>query len=480
MILNHLGAIASADTHRRFVKFAVENSTEILHKFDVNDLLAASIDNLDWQQSCSQVYCGDMQRSTHCTTIQICQQREALQEGQSRKRTSPIVFPPATKKQRRMRTLTEQVSEQYTNEMTLLDNDPTSGTYDVTAPTSKEPNLQDFVVSHSEKKELQAFDIIAFKYVQKHATITDETAVHTPGIQEFLKEDKSFRSHVQQPSIYRYVDILDMHADSEEAISLSLDVLHKKTKIGEKIKHLLVTGDATTYNHLTEVKKQQPNRFDWVIPFIGDFHLLYNYQKTLMKIYWDAGLKQIAAASGFRSETLTMLQNCSKYITTTEFLFQAWEPLLLDMYQKYQQEAQETQQASHSSIDVITSANQQQIRGDNAKEKAWKLFTAYVRNKGDVDENWKFWSRFVLEDGHCFITLYLAVRSSNWMLRLASIKEMVAIFVACDRQNYHRVIPQHLANLLSLPPNILQQLQQGKFSKAEKCMTLLSMKHMKC
>ena len=30
-----------------------------------------------------------------------------------------------------------------------------------------------------------------------------------------------------------------------------------------------------------------------------------NYQKVIMKIYWDAGLKQIAEASGFRGEMLT-------------------------------------------------------------------------------------------------------------------------------------------------------------------------------
>ena len=61
--------------------------------------------------------------------------------------------------------------------------------------------------------------------------------------------------------------------------------------------------------------------FSWLIPFPGNFHLLMNYQKVLMKIYGDAGLKQIAEASGFRGETLASLENCSNFTNTSKFFF---------------------------------------------------------------------------------------------------------------------------------------------------------------
>ena len=41
-------------------------------------------------------------------------------------------------------------------------------------------------------------------------------------------------------------------------------------------------------------------KLNWVIPFPGDFHMLSNYQEVLMRIYWDAGLKDIAGESGYR------------------------------------------------------------------------------------------------------------------------------------------------------------------------------------
>ena len=63
-----------------------------------------------------------------------------------------------------------------------------------------------------------------------------------------------------------------------------------------------------------------------------------------------------------------------------------------------------------------------------------------------------------------FVSLYMAIRSSNWTLRVASITEMAPMFAACDRQHYHRLIPQHLADLATMPSNILSELQRGQFT----------------
>ena len=41
-----------------------------------------------------------------------------------------------------------------------------------------------------------------------------------------------------------------------------------------------------------------------------------------MSAYWDAGLKQIAATSGYRGEALTGLSRCSNLSNTTMFLFE--------------------------------------------------------------------------------------------------------------------------------------------------------------
>ena len=37
---------------------------------------------------------------------------------------------------------------------------------------------------------------------------------------------------------------------------------------------------------------------NWLIPFPGDWHVCKNYQKVLRKIYWHAGLKDMAEKAG--------------------------------------------------------------------------------------------------------------------------------------------------------------------------------------
>ena len=82
---------------------------------------------------------------------------------------------------------------------------------------------------------------------------------------------------------------------------------------------------------------------------------------------------------------------------------------------------------------------------------------------GIKGENWQFWGQFVLKDCSVFLTLYLAVRTGDWELYVASLKEMAALLFAFNRPHYQKLIVQHLSNLLVMPKELLKHLQSGKF-----------------
>ena len=79
-ILNTLGCTTSYDTHSTFVRKQVE----VLEEKSVSDELSphaftvCSVDNFDLLQSHATVYCGDLGRSYHGTTVQIVQPNHSL------------------------------------------------------------------------------------------------------------------------------------------------------------------------------------------------------------------------------------------------------------------------------------------------------------------------------------------------------------------------------------------------------------------
>ena len=81
----------------------------------------------------------------------------------------------------------------------------------------------------------------------------------------------------------------------------------------------------------------------------------------------------------------------------------------------------------------------------------------------DAYKTWAFWHNFVFQDALAYIGLYLAIRGGMWDMRMGSLKEMCPLFAAIDRLNYRKIIPQHIADVLSMPAYIQDFLQSGGF-----------------
>ena len=90
-------------------------------------------------------------------------------------------------------------------------------------------------------------------------------------------------------------------------------------------------------------------------------------------------------------------------------------------------------------------------------------FKSFIQNRARTDDTWKFWIQFVFQDAMAYIGLFLAIRSGDWQLRMASMKLMAPTFTAFDHPTYQKLISQHLADLLSMPAPIITMFEQGAF-----------------
>ena len=66
-------------------------------------------------------------------------------------------------------------------------------------------------------------------------------------------------------------------------------------------------------------------------------------------------------------------------------------------------------------------------------------------------------------DAMAYVSLFFAIRSGDWHLRMSSVKSTAAVFTAFDHPTYQKLISNHLSDLLSLPRSVLLMFEQGAF-----------------
>ena len=221
------------------------------------------------------------------------------------------------------------------------------------------------------------------------------------------------------------------------------------------------------YEILKSLTFEYGEKLSWLIPYPGDFHMLMNFQKALMKPYYDAGLSTLAQAAGY---PLPAIQSCSQFKRTHHFLLEAWEAIYRVMLLKYEQEntsclltdiSREIQSMPTENFPSVF--NHYLLSNGEMLQKYFENFRLFIQKMARIDDTWRFWVQFVFEDAMGYISLFLAIRSGNRDLRVASIKSMAAVFTTFDHATYQKLISQHLEDIRVMPAPIMAMFRQGAF-----------------
>lgn len=265
------------------------------------------------------------------------------------------------------------------------------------------------------------------------------------------------------------MQVLDAKSESKDTLMTIFFDLNERFIKRKGNTHVVLTADAKLYEVLQSLKHEYGEELKWLLPFPGDWHMLKNYQLALMKPYFDIGLKELAQAAGY---PVAAIQCCSQFKRTHVFIMEVWQAIYLVMLQKYIDA--NTKQSGSDYTEIVQDACLH-IKSSNFLNKLNELrdrlqqfeyqcrFKSFLDAKASQDPNWKFWKQFVFEVGLAYIGLFLAIRSGNWDLRLASIKLMAPIFTAFDHQTYRKLIAQHLADLCKFPNEIINSFRKGGF-----------------
>ncbi len=199
--------------------------------------------------------------------------------------------------------------------------------------------------------------------------------------------------------------------------------------------------------------------------FPGDWDILKNFQPILMKMYYAAGLKEMAQPSGFQGETLTSLEKCSNFKRTHQFLKQSWEAVYSYMIKLFiSTELSDSEQSLANEVISQNTSNLQSIQASLSSLQLKNRFDKFIQTMSDKDNTWKLWANFAFRDCHAYMCLHSAIRTSNWNLRISSLKRMTPLLFAFDRAHYEKILPHHFADLLKFPKHIIECFKSGGFT----------------
>ena len=505
-IFNRIGICVSQDTLQRYVQSTVSkrNQKGLLQGLNPDGITIFSMDNIDFMHKYARAFSGNQKGlSWHGTTIQAIQTKPSLDlypmVGQ--KRSHALLSPPGSphvqeQQAKRIRSRARTGTEFASGSTTSIRPSPSYEFHPVSAPSgsSDEPvvsiSITDFRASN---KETDLLFSRALTYCLIKNALPAEEQKELLGFQEFL----GITTNAPTPEIgyVRYSQVLDEVADCKDTVLGIVSRLHSEYMLMHNHSFVVLEGDAKVYDIIQRVKREYGSDLDWLIPFPGDWHLLKNYQICLMKPFFEAGLRDLATASGYPAKSI---ENCSKFRRTHHFLMETWEGLLRHMLATFLSSSSTTLDIAgtlrelhrHHTDKLAAYSVIRAFQEEMAESAIETSFRQYIKERSKIDDTWKFWSRFVLEDFLPYVGLFIAVRSENWPLRLDSIKSMAADFTAFDHPTYQKLISQHVVDLQSFPSLLMQYMENGGFALSisgniihsvglDECHEMLINRHMK-
>ncbi|CAC5375575.1 unnamed protein product [Mytilus coruscus] len=188
-------------------------------------------------------------------------------------------------------------------------------------------DLINFESTLSEKGAADSVSTVLFEFCyNKLLSLNGSNNIGKSNLQTFISE-KNSNIPVETANV-KYHSLLNEQADSKATLKTILDTLHQDFKIGRELKHLVVVGDGKTYDLLVKLKLELKDDLSWLLPFPGDWHILKNYQRMIMKLYLDAGLKELIELFHHGAVGASVMQ-ATNFDKTHHFLMQVWEAFYL-------------------------------------------------------------------------------------------------------------------------------------------------------
>lgn len=189
----------------------------------------------------------------------------------------------------------------------------------------------------------------------------------------------------------------------------------------------MVAGDQETFSLVHKAIAKYPTKYEWVVPWIGDWHLLEHTLDVLFRKWGGFAILHLSKASGCYDRKLEGKSYHKRHFVLLAVLEALWR-------------ACGSEVASASG------------RGDPLSgEELLKELQSYVGT--NRHSTFGQWVEFLLVDGMAYLALYTGIRVGDFELREAAIRSVAPLFLGYNKNLYHTLCIQHLADIARMLPN---------------------------
>ena len=229
-----------------------------------------------------------------------------------------------------------------------------------------------------------------------------------------------------------YTTVEEAHSGSTDDVGSYLAKLKRDLCIGLDgyPKYVIIGGDQQTYAIMNKLKQKYTDRYDWVYPVPGDWHIMKTASEVLKNVLMDGGFKVLAAKCGHKGD-VTQWQDIHNVLAASH------EAIL------------------RSAVDEFLLLD----KGDTAE-----AFWTWVQElPGSNDQVACFWSKMLVYL-HAYVGFYFSIRSGNWSLRNSCLKILNELFFAYSRDKFEVLTINALSDVYTYPGSIIEYFQDGQWT----------------
>jgi hypothetical protein len=180
-----------------------------------------------------------------------------------------------------------------------------------------------------------------------------------------------------------------------------------------------------------------------------------------MKVYYWAGLEQIAMASGCRGTILTSWSKCTNFKQTHQFILQSWEAFYEVILKSYIEQTQKHDLLLEVGriVNEYIEDNTSPIRLISVTNGTSSGFIHDIQQftEDQGDKTWVFWGNLSFKAVlHMFAFSYLYEELTGICV--------LPVLRACFLCSQQKIISYHLADILTYPSSVLEFLSSGGFT----------------